>query len=96
MLAFSLVLGALPTFAQGSYIPSMCTTTQLVQLHVVVLDKNHPVHGLRENDFQMFDNGVRQKIVNFSASSASLSKKPAKQPRTNQTGQNGNNFMAVF
>jgi VWFA-related protein len=78
VLPLSLVLGALPTSAQDGDIPAMRTTTRLVQLQVVVLDKDHPVHGLMEKDFQVFDNGVRQKIVHFSASPGSVSKKPAK------------------
>jgi len=72
VLPLLLVLGALPISAQDGDVPSMRTTTRLVQLHVVVLDKNQPVNGLKESHFQVFDNGVRQKIVHFSASSSSV------------------------
>ena len=77
-LPLLLVLGALPISAQDDDVPSMRSTTRLVQLHLVVLDKNQPVNGLKENDFQVFDNGVRQKIVHFSASPSSVSKKSSK------------------
>lgn len=52
--------------AQEDESPVLRTTTRLVQVNVVVVDKRrHPVHGLREGDFQVFDNGVAQKIAHF-------------------------------
>ncbi|HWG20619.1 MAG TPA: VWA domain-containing protein [Terracidiphilus sp.] len=44
------------------------STTRLVQLNVTVLDKQHrPMSRLSQGDFHVFDNGVEQKIVHFSA-----------------------------
>ena len=77
LLFFALVLGVLPAPAQDAGGPPMRLTTRLVQLHVVVLDKGNPVHGLRDKDFEVFDNGVRQKIVHFHASPALVSRRPA-------------------
>jgi VWFA-related protein len=63
-----LVVSAGPTPAQESDTSVLRTTTRLVQLNVVVLDKQrHPVHGLSEDDFQVFDNGMLKKIVHFAA-----------------------------
>lgn len=37
--------------------------TNLVNLHVRVIDRNnHPVEGVRQNDFRVFENGVEQQI----------------------------------
>ena len=77
VLPLCLALSAHPASAQDGDTPSMRSTTRLVQLHVVVLDKKHPVSGLTAKDFQVFDNGVRQKIVHFSAGIGSSSMKPA-------------------
>ncbi len=44
------------------------TTTRLVQLNVVVLDKQgRPVSGLSPDDFQVLENGREQKLIHFSA-----------------------------
>src|SRR5579871_6784580 len=59
--------------------PLLRTTTRLVQVNAVVLDRGQPVNGLTQDDFDVFDNGVRQKIVHFSSSSSSVPDKPAKQ-----------------
>jgi VWFA-related protein len=42
-------------------------STRLVQLNVVVRDKNGPVRGLKASDFTIFDNKKAQKIEVFSA-----------------------------
>ncbi|MGB6827202.1 MAG: hypothetical protein WBE41_04090, partial [Terracidiphilus sp.] len=55
-----------PITAQNDQAPQVSTTTRLVQLDVVVHDKqNHPVTGLTKDDFRVFDNGVEQKIAHF-------------------------------
>jgi VWFA-related protein len=42
------------------------TTTRLVQVNVIVTKKGEPVPGLKKEDFQVFDNGKRQEIRQFS------------------------------
>ena len=67
LLSLNLIVAPLP--AQNSDTPVLRTTTRLVQLNVVALDKqNHTVKGLSQQEFQVFDNGVLQQIVHFAAS----------------------------
>ncbi|MFZ0302672.1 MAG: VWA domain-containing protein [Terracidiphilus sp.] len=69
-----------PITAQNDQAPQVSTTTRLVQLDVVVLDKqNHPVTGLTKDDFRVFDNGVEQKIAHFTVGAGAP---PAAQPVT--------------
>src|SRR5580658_398120 len=42
------------------------TTTRLVQVNVIVTKKGAAVPGLKKEDFQVFDNGKRQEIRQFS------------------------------
>ncbi len=42
------------------------TTTRLVQINVIVAKKGTAVPGLKKEDFQVFDNGKRQEIRQFS------------------------------
>lgn len=68
-VAWLLIVSASAVIAQEVDVPTVRTTTRLVQLNVVVLDKQgHPVRGLSLDDFQVFDNDARQKIVHFSES----------------------------
>ncbi len=46
--------------------PIIRTTTRLVQVNVIVTDHGKPVPGLKKEDFQVFDNGKRQEIRQFS------------------------------
>jgi VWFA-related protein len=52
--------------------------TRLVEVDVVVRDKNGPVTGLRKDDFTLLDNGKTQRVDVFSASAAERS-----QPKEN-------------
>ena len=62
---------ALPLPAQDTDTPVIHATTRLVQLNVAVLDKKgHPIGGLTQDDFRIFDNGHEQQIVHFAAGSA--------------------------
>ncbi|HUL15472.1 MAG TPA: VWA domain-containing protein [Terriglobales bacterium] len=50
--------------------PALRSTTRLVQVSVVVLDKHgNPVTGLKPSDFTLFDDGSRQDIAFFSSAS---------------------------
>ncbi len=54
-------------------------STSLIQIDVTVTDKNgNIVPGLRAEDFQVFENGERQKITNFSFVAAPGAKPPEK------------------
>jgi VWFA-related protein len=58
--------------------PTIRTTTRLVQLNAVVLDKqSRPVTDLGREDFKVFDNGMEQRIVHFSAA-AGVPAEPSK------------------
>ncbi|MFZ0302671.1 MAG: VWA domain-containing protein [Terracidiphilus sp.] len=66
-LSVTILLAATST-AQTDQTPFIRTTTRLVQLDVVVVDKqNYPVAGLTKDDFRVFDNGAPQEISHFLA-----------------------------
>src|ERR1700691_1688551 len=46
--------------------PIIRTTTRLVQINVIATKGGAPVPGLKKEDFQVFDNGKRQEIRQFS------------------------------
>lgn len=58
-LIVSLLLGQEPE-------PDFRTSTQLIQVDVVVKSKDVPVNGLTKADFEIFDNGNPQQIAVFS------------------------------
>jgi VWFA-related protein len=62
------VLAAGTLGAQNAQMPDLVirTTTRLVQVNVIVTKKGAPVPGLKKEDFQVFDNGKRQEIRQFS------------------------------
>jgi VWFA-related protein len=73
ILALSIAVLAVPLQAQDRHAPVIRTTTRLVQLNVVVLDKQgHPVSNLSAADFQIFDNGREQKLSYLSISSTAV------------------------
>jgi VWFA-related protein len=63
---FSLLSIALLLAAQ----PVLRVTTRLVEVSVVVRDKNGPVRGLTQDDFTLLEKGKKRKIAVFSASAA--------------------------
>ena len=58
-LIFLLTLAGATLAAQNDTIR---VTTRLVQVNVVVRDKNGPLAGLKASDFTVFDNKKEQKI----------------------------------
>ena len=48
------------------------TTTRLVQINVIATKHGEPVPGLKKEDFQVFDNGKRQEIRQFSEETRAL------------------------
>ena len=72
-LALSLAVLSVPLRPQDRRPPVIRTTTRLVQLNIVVLDKHgRPASDLSQNDFEVFVNGLEQKLSHFSVSSATL------------------------
>jgi VWFA-related protein len=61
-----------PAAAQTPDEPVLRTTTRLVQINVIVTKGNEPVPGLKKEDFQVFDNGKRQEIRQFSEETRAL------------------------
>lgn len=56
-------------------------TTRLVDVNVVALDKKgHPITGLKPEDFEVDDNGVRQDIRSFMQADAPEAAKPVDNP----------------
>jgi VWFA-related protein len=51
-------------------------TTRLVEVNVIVHDKNGPVDGLTKDDFTLFDRKKEQRIATFSVTSMGKSKAP--------------------
>lgn len=89
-LALLLALLTVPAQTQDQRVPAIRTTTRLVQLNVVVLDNHkHPVRDLSQADFQVFDNGLEQKLSHFSMSSHPAGARSAAEPLviTNRPGQ---------
>jgi VWFA-related protein len=62
------ILAVLTAAALNGQMPETIirTTTRLVQVNVIVTKKGVPVPGLKKEDFQVFDNGKRQEIRQFS------------------------------
>lgn len=70
ILVLALLAPANAARAQDEEPSVIRSMTRLVQLNVTVLDKqHHAMSGLSQGDFQVFDNGIEQKIVHFSTNS---------------------------
>ena len=55
---------ALPAFPQGKLVESI--EVRVANVDVVVRDRHgNPVVGLTKDDFEIFENGVPQKVTNF-------------------------------
>src|SRR6185295_9515353 len=52
-------------------------TTRLVEVNVIVRDKNGPVAGLTKDDFTLFDRKKQQKIATFAVSTMNKSQQPS-------------------
>lgn len=76
--ALALCLLALPSAAfQEPPVPLLQSTTRLIQVDVVVRDKSgQPVPGLAQQDFEIFEDGRRQRVRFFSATAP----RPAEPP----------------
>ncbi|ADV84414.1 VWA domain-containing protein [Terriglobus saanensis] len=79
VLSFSLFVASV---VGAQSVPTLRTGTQLVVVDVVVTDKNGaPVHGLKETDFALRDEGAEQKVLNFQEHPASASQRMPELPK---------------
>jgi VWFA-related protein len=68
---FALGLAAITASAQNTpQAPAISVSTRLVQVGVIVRDKNGPVADLKKDDFAVLDRGKAQKISVFSVESS--------------------------
>ncbi len=58
-LAFALTVAALAPAQQA---PTFSSKVEAVRIDVLVTEKGSPARGLRPGDFEVFDNGVRQRV----------------------------------
>lgn len=65
--------------------PQIRVATRLVEVGVIVRDKNGPIANLTKDDFVVFDRGKPQKISIFSADAAASAKPPTQQPLPQNT-----------
>ena len=81
-----LVLVPLALASQDSQqTPQIRVATRLVEVGVIVRDKNGPVANLTKGDFVVFDRGKPQKISVFSADAAVSAQQPPQQPLPQNT-----------
>ena len=62
-----------------SQLPKIRVSTHLVQIGIIVRDKNGPVANLTKGDFTIFDRGKPQPISIFSADAAAAAQQPPQQ-----------------
>ena len=85
-LCCSLLVSGEPTpKPQQASAPAIQVTTRLVQIDVIVRDKNGPVANLTKDDFSVFDRGKQQKISFFSLDSAKDSAQSEPEPLPQNT-----------
>ncbi|MGB6820559.1 MAG: hypothetical protein WBE21_00650, partial [Candidatus Acidiferrales bacterium] len=65
--------------------PQIRVATRLVEVGVIVRDKNGPVANLTKGDFVVLDRGKPQKISIFSADAAASAQQPPQQPLPQNT-----------
>jgi VWFA-related protein len=76
VLAWLLVPLALAS-QNSPHAPEIRVSTRLVEIGVIVRDKNGPVADLRKEDFTVLDRGKPQKISVFSVESSESASQPA-------------------
>ena len=76
-LTVAALMGSLLAQTPQSGIPVFRSTTRLVEVNVVVRDKDGPVAGLTQNDFTISDRGKKQEIAFFTGVDSRGGKKAA-------------------
>jgi len=85
-IALALVLVPLALASQDSQqTPQIHVATRLVEVGVIVRDKNGPIANLTKDDFTILDRGKPQKISIFSADAAASAQQPPQQPLPQNT-----------
>lgn len=85
-ILLALVLVPLALASQDSpQTPQIRVATRLVEVGVIVRDKNGPVADLTKDDFTVLDRGKPQKISIFSADAAASAQQPPQQPLPQNT-----------
>jgi len=86
VVALAMVLLPMSISAQdASQLPKIRVATRLVEVGVIVRDKNGPVANLTKDDFVVLDRGKPQKISIFSADAAAFAQQPPQQPLPQNT-----------
>jgi VWFA-related protein len=79
-MAVATVEGKTPPQKPAQTSTLLRVTTHLVQVNVIALDRQgHPVTGLTQNDFKVYDNGKQQNIIVFRVESSQ--RRPASLPK---------------
>ena len=92
-----------PAPASQAPLPTFPGQIEQVTVDVVVTDKKGvPLSGLAQNEFEIYEDGVRQTVVSFEAvhvpPAPSATPKPPPKVSTNQEGENthGRTFVVLF
>jgi len=81
LILWAVSLGAQNLVPDATPTPTFQTGTRLVQVDVVVQNKNGAVEGLTKSDFTVLDNGVPQTIAIFSVRDIKNISRPAPLPK---------------
>jgi hypothetical protein len=92
LLAATSVLS--PCFGQEK--PQESVTVTAVEVPVRVFDKNGFIGGLAKDDFEVFENGVKQDITGFEAVSRTISPVPVAMPEAVPQAPRKRNFLLIF
>jgi VWFA-related protein len=76
--------------------PRESVTVTAVEIPVRVFDKNGFIKGLVKEDFEIFENGVKQEITGFEAVSRTISPVPVSLPGPVPTPPRKRNFVLIF
>jgi hypothetical protein len=76
--------------------PQESVTVTAVEVPVRVFDKNGFITGLTKDDFEVFENGVKQDITGFEAVSRTISPVPIALPEGVQKSTKKRNFLLIF
>ncbi|MGB6786937.1 MAG: hypothetical protein WBE20_02240, partial [Candidatus Acidiferrales bacterium] len=87
-ISVAVALLLVPIAASSADLPQTMrirVSTRLVEVGVIVRDKNGPVASLTKNDFTILDRGKPQKIDVFSADAVAAAEQPPQRPLPQNT-----------